>query len=61
MLSANMRGSLFMALAMAVFTFNDSIVKLISDTLPIPQIIFLRGVLTTVLIVAMIHIGRKPF
>lgn len=61
MLSANMRGSLFMALAMAVFTFNDSIVKLISDTLPIPQIIFLRGILTTILIVAMIHIGRKPF
>lgn len=48
-----------MVLAMAAFTFNDAIIKLISDTLPIPQIIFLRGVITTFLISVMIYVGRK--
>ena len=49
-LSPNMRGALFMSLSMAGFTFNDSIVKLLTDDLNVAQVMFLRGVIATLLI-----------
>ncbi len=46
-LSDNARGALMMAAAMAAFTLNDTMLKLVSDDLPLFQAMFLRGVLTT--------------
>lgn len=39
-----------MAIAMAAFTFNDAVVKVLGQDLPILQVIFLRGCLTVVII-----------
>lgn len=49
-ISPNMRGALFMSLSMAGFTFNDSIVKLLTSDLNVAQVIFLRGVVASLLI-----------
>jgi drug/metabolite transporter (DMT)-like permease len=45
-LSDNMRGALIMALAMASFTANDAIIKVLTSHLNLGQIIFVRGVIT---------------
>ncbi|MCB2117566.1 MAG: DMT family transporter [Rhodobacteraceae bacterium] len=43
----NARGALFMSVAMAAFTLNDTCMKAVTATLPLYQAIFLRGTLTT--------------
>lgn len=45
-----------MVIAMAAFTFNDAVVKLLTETIPVAQIIFLRGVLTTIIIITIIYV-----
>jgi len=54
-LSPNLQGALYMMGSMAAFTFNDASVKLLAPEMPLFQIIFLRGVLTTGLIVALAY------
>ncbi len=49
-LSPNLRGALYMTLSMAAFTANDACVKLVAETVPIFQIVFLRGLGTTILL-----------
>jgi drug/metabolite transporter (DMT)-like permease len=49
-ITPNIRGALFMALSMAGFTLNDSIVKLLTDEMSVAQVMFLRGVIATALI-----------
>lgn len=49
-ISSNIRGALFMSLSMAGFTFNDSIVKLLTGDISVAQVMFLRGVVATLLI-----------
>ncbi|WP_071673923.1 DMT family transporter [Nioella nitratireducens] len=49
-LSPNLKGAALMMGSMAAFTFNDTCIKLVSADLPLFQIVFLRGVLTTVAI-----------
>jgi drug/metabolite transporter (DMT)-like permease len=46
----NRRGILAMSLAMALFIANDALVKKVSASLPGPQLIFIRGVMATVLV-----------
>lgn len=46
----NARGIAAMVVAMACLIGNDSLIKLVSDTLPTGEIIFVRGVIATVLI-----------
>lgn len=46
----NRRGILMMSASMAFFIGNDALVKLVSASLPTPQLIFIRGLLVTVLI-----------
>ncbi len=46
-LSDNLRGALFMAAAMAAFTINDAVMKLLTAEVPLFQAIAMRGVLTT--------------
>lgn len=45
-LSDNLKGSILMMAAMAGFTLNDTAMKYVTETLPLYQAIFLRGVLT---------------
>lgn len=54
-LSPNLRGALYMMGSMAAFTVNDASVKLLAPEMPLFQIIFLRGVLTTGLIVGLAY------
>jgi drug/metabolite transporter (DMT)-like permease len=49
----NLRGILAMLACCLFFILNDTCVKAVGDTLPLGQVIVLRGILTTVAIVAM--------
>ncbi|MGV3551926.1 DMT family transporter [Rhizobium sp.] len=46
----NIKGALLMALAMASFNINDAMIKLVADDLTTGQIMFVRGLMTSVLI-----------
>ncbi|MDG4650301.1 DMT family transporter [Roseibacterium sp. SDUM158017] len=46
----NLRGALLMTASMGAFTLNDVFVKLLAQDVPLFQIVFLRGVLTTFLL-----------
>lgn len=50
-LSDNLRGAIFMALSMTAFTFNDACLKGLSDEMPLFQVLFLRGLGTTAMLV----------
>lgn len=52
--AANRRGVAAMAAGMASFVTNDSLVKVVSESLPAPQLIFLRGVFATTLLLAVV-------
>ncbi len=47
MLTDNTRGALLMMASMAGFTLNDTFTKALSDQVPLFQLIFLRGIVTT--------------
>ena len=51
--SDNRRGILAMSLSMALFIANDAIVKQVSASLPGPQLIFIRGLMATTLVLIM--------
>ena len=55
-LSPNLRGALYMTLSMAAFTLNDVCVKLAAETVPLFQIVFLRGLGTTILLAITVHL-----
>lgn len=49
-MSPNTLGALLMMASMACFTFNDALIKLTDGAVPLSQLLFLRGVLSSVLI-----------
>lgn len=49
-LSANLRGALFMSIAMAGFTINDALLKSVASLMNIGQAILLRGIFATLLL-----------
>ncbi|MFC3072909.1 DMT family transporter [Shinella pollutisoli] len=49
--TGNGRGALFMVIAMAGFTCNDALVKAVTAEMSVAQIMFVRGLMTTVLVV----------
>lgn len=51
----NRRGVLAMSAGMASFVTNDTLVKYVSQSLPGPQLIFIRGLFATVLVLAIVH------
>ncbi|MDU8928558.1 DMT family transporter [Alisedimentitalea sp. MJ-SS2] len=58
----NMKGAGLMMVSMAAFTFNDVCMKELAGDIPLMQAIFLRGVLTSLLIfVAARHMGVLRF
>ena len=63
MMSDNMRGVLFMNIAMLTFTLNDSFMKAATQTMPLFQAVTLRGVLTTaaLLVIGMVYGGLRPW
>ncbi|MFD2738100.1 DMT family transporter [Sulfitobacter aestuarii] len=52
-MSPNLGGALLMMASMAAFTLNDTLIKLTAGALPLFQLIFLRGVITSALILAL--------
>jgi len=52
----NRRGILAMSFAMALFIANDALVKQVSATLPGPQLIFIRSLMATTLVVIMAQV-----
>ncbi|MGV3571310.1 MAG: DMT family transporter [Ramlibacter sp.] len=52
--AANRRGILAMCGAMASFVINDSMVKVVSESLPAAQLIFVRGAFATLLLLAVV-------
>ncbi len=52
-LSDNMKGVVLMMCSMACFTFNDTFLKLVGPEMPLFQLLFLRAVVTSVLIFLM--------
>lgn len=55
LVAANRRGMLAMSLAMALFIANDAFVKHVSASLPSGQLIFLRGLMATGLLLALVQ------
>jgi drug/metabolite transporter (DMT)-like permease len=55
-LSPNLKGALYMTLSMAAFTLNDACVKLVAETVPLFQIVALRGLSTTILLAVTVHL-----
>ena len=51
-MSENFRGALLMMICMGAFVLNDAFVRLAGNTLPLAQILFIRGLLTTVVLLA---------
>lgn len=48
--SGNARGALYMAIAMAAFTCNDALVKSVTHSMNTGQILFVRGLMTSALV-----------
>ncbi|RYD64560.1 MAG: hypothetical protein EOP58_09325, partial [Sphingomonadales bacterium] len=59
--SDNVRASLCMLLAMAAFVVNDSLVKLLTADLAVPQLIAVRGLMATLLLIAIAWTRKVPF
>jgi len=51
----NRRGILAMCGGMASFVVNDSMVKVVSESLPAAQLIFVRGAFATLLLLVVVH------
>ena len=47
-MSENFRGAVLMMICMGAFVLNDAFVRLAGDSLPLAQILFYRGLLTTI-------------
>lgn len=58
-LSDNLRGAVFMCVAMAAFTINDMFMKLIIKDIPLFQAITLRGALTVMALGALVIITAQ--
>ena len=52
-LSPNQKGALLMLGSMAFFTINDTLVKLVGETVPLWQIVTVRGVMASVLLLCL--------
>ena len=50
--TGNAKGALFMVIAMAGFTCNDALVKAVTGEMNTGQILFVRGLMTSVLVIA---------
>ncbi|MCI2394904.1 DMT family transporter [Aliiroseovarius sediminis] len=51
--SDNMKGAALMTVSTAAYTLNDASMKALAGHMPLPQVVFLRGVLTCLLLCAL--------
>ncbi len=58
LLRANRHGILCMCIAMACFVANDSLVKYASQTMASAQLVFIRGVMASILVLALVRSAR---
>ena len=56
-MSENFRGAIIMMVCMSAFVLNDAFVRLAGDSLPLAQILFIRGLITTVVLLAIAIYG----
>ena len=56
-MSENFRGAMIMMVCMSAFVLNDAFVRLAGDSLPLAQILFIRGLITTVVLLAIAIYG----
>ena len=57
----NRRGIIYMSVSMALFIANDGLTKYVSATLPTAQLIFIRGVMSILLVLAVAQVmGALP-
>jgi S-adenosylmethionine uptake transporter len=49
-MSENFRGALIMMICMSAFVLNDAFVRLAGNSLPLAQILFIRGLITTIVL-----------
>ncbi|MHC9237643.1 DMT family transporter [Pseudooceanicola sp. 502str34] len=57
----NLRGILYVVLAMLIFTIEDGFNKALSETLPAGQIVLLLGIGGTLIFLVASLVGRQPF
>ncbi len=57
--TANRRGMTALTVSMAFYTANDTCVKLIARTLPFGEIIFLRGILSVLILIAALIVSGQ--
>ena len=60
LLKANRRGILFMCAAMGCFVVNDSLVKYASQSMPSAQLIFIRGMMASLLVLLLVPALMEP-
>lgn len=53
MLTDNVRGAILMTVSMGAFVINDTMMKVTFETLPVPQVIFFRGLFASMLLILM--------
>tara|TARA_B100000900_G_C20519014_1_gene691355 strand:+ start:131 stop:1015 length:885 start_codon:yes stop_codon:yes gene_type:complete len=56
-MSENFRGALIMTICMGAFVLNDAFVRLAGESLPLAQVLFIRGLITTVTLAAFAFYG----
>lgn len=59
-MNTNHKGALFMAAGMTAYTLNDTLVKLLGASLPLSQILVLRGFLATLGLVFLARMLKEP-
>ena len=61
-MSPNLKGAVLMTASMATFTLNDVCVKALAQDMPLFQIVFLRGILTTAMLTLLaMALGQLSF
>ena len=58
-MSNNVFGALLMMASMASFTFNDTFIKMTDGAVPLWQLLFLRGIIATMLILGLGYVLRN--
>ncbi len=60
-MTSNQMGALCMVIAMSAYSINDALVKLVGVDLPLSQIMVMRGVLASVMLIALARIMGEQF
>ena len=59
-MSENFRGAVLMMICMSAFVLNDAFLRLAGDSLPLAQILFFRGLLTSIVLLLLVVFMPLP-